>query len=115
MSVQVGEEFNAPSPEGAAKVLAISPPVEGAAETDMAVELDRTTTESGAYPVLLVSYLIACQTYADEAEADVVKAFLGYVVSEEGQQAAADEAGSAPLDPALSEKAAGIVDGISAG
>ncbi len=115
VSVQVGEEFNAPSPEGAAKVLAISPPAEGVSETDMAVELDRTTTESGTYPVLLVSYLVACQTYADETEADIVKGFLGYVVSEEGQQASADEAGSAPLDPALSEKAAGLIDGISAG
>ena len=48
-----------------------------------------------------VSYLIACQTYDDAGEADLVKGFLAYVVSDEGQQAAADEAGSAPLDAAL--------------
>jgi phosphate transport system substrate-binding protein len=115
VNVGVGEEFTAPSAEGAALVVANSPAVEGAPETDMAVELDRTTTESGAYPVLLVSYMIACETYADEAEAELVREYLTYVVSDEGQQAAADEAGSAPLDPALSEKATGLLENISAG
>ena len=64
----------------------------------MAIDIDRTTTEAGAYPIVLASYLIACPTYDDQAKADLVKGFLTYVLSEEGQQAAADEAGSAPLD-----------------
>ena len=98
VSVKVGEEFIAPSAEGAAKVVAVSPAVEGRADVDMAVDIDRTTTESGAYPLLLASYLIACQTYDDAAEADLVKGFLSYIVSDEGQQAAAEQAGSAPLD-----------------
>ena len=115
VSVKVGEEYAAPSAEGAAKVVAISPPVEGAGETDMAVELDRTTTEAGTYPVLLVSYLIACETYADEAEAELVREYLSYIVSDAGQQAAADEVGSAPLDAAISEKATGLIENISAG
>ena len=114
-NVKVGEEFVAPSAEGAAKVVAISPPVEGAGETDMAVELDRSTTEAGTYPVLLVSYLIACETYEDEAQAELVREYLGYIVSDEGQQAAADEVGSAPLEAELSEKAVGLVENISAG
>ena len=66
-AIKVGEEFNAPSAEGAAQVLAISPRTEGRADVDMAIDVDRTTTESGAYPLLLTSYLIACQTY-DDAE-----------------------------------------------
>ena len=41
-----------------------------------------------------------------------MKGFLSYIVSEEGQQAAADQAGSAPLDSALADEAAGIIDGI---
>ena len=57
----------------------------------MAVDVDRTTTEAGAYPVVLLSYLIACQTYEDQAEADLVKGYLSYIVSDEGQQAAAGE------------------------
>ena len=114
VSVQVGDEFVAPSAEGAAKALAVSTPVEGRANVDMAMDIDRTTTESGADPVLLASYLIACQTYGDATEAELVKGFLSYIVSEEGQQAAAEQAGAAPLDASLAERATGIIDAISA-
>ena len=34
--------------------------------------LDRATTESGAYPIVLTSYLLACQSYEDKATADLV-------------------------------------------
>ena len=78
----------------------------------MAYEVDRLTTESGAYPLILLSYLIACPTYDDANEAAMVKGFLTYIVSEEGQQASAEGAGSAPLDSAVAEEAAGIIDGI---
>ncbi|GAA1757857.1 phosphate ABC transporter substrate-binding protein PstS [Nocardioides hankookensis] len=114
VSVKVGEEFNAPSADGAAKALAVSKPVEGRSDVDMAMDVDRTTTESGAYPVLLASYLIACQHYDDANEADLVKGFLSYIVSDEGQQASAEQAGSAPLDATLAEKAQGIVGAIAA-
>jgi phosphate transport system substrate-binding protein len=113
-AVKVGEEYNLPTAEGAAKVLAISPRVEGRADVDMAIEVDRTTTESGAYPISLTSYLIACQHYDDANDAALVKGLLSYIVSEEGQQAAAEQAGSAPLDSSLSDEAAAIVDKIAA-
>ncbi|MCW2796986.1 phosphate ABC transporter substrate-binding protein PstS [Nocardioides sp.] len=113
-SIKVGSQYVAPSAEAAAKVLAISPRVEGRAAVDMAIQVDRTTTEAGAYPLLLASYLIACQHYDDANDAALVKGFLSYVVSTEGQQAAADQAGSAPLDSALQAEAAGIVDKIAA-
>jgi phosphate transport system substrate-binding protein len=111
-SLKVGEEYVVPSAEGAAKVVAISPRVEGRGANDMAIEVDRTTTESGAYPLILLSYLIACPTYDDANEAALVKGFLTYIVSEAGQQAAAEQAGSAPLDSALADEAAGIIDAI---
>ena len=88
VSVKVGEEYVAPSAEGAAVVVETSPAAEGRADVDMAVDIDRTSTEAGAYPVVLLSYLIACQTYEDQAEADLVKGYLSYIVSDEGQQAA---------------------------
>ncbi len=112
-NIQVGEEFVAPSAEGAAKVVAISPAVEGAGPTDMAVELARDTTEAGAYPVVLVSYLLACSTYDDANDAALVKGFLSYVLSPEGQAAAHDEAGSAPLEESVAAKATGLVDAIT--
>jgi len=112
--IQVGDSFEEPTPEGAAQVVKNSPRAEGNSENNMAVELDRTTTEAGSYPVVLVSYLLACPTYADSEEADLVKGFLSYVISEEGQQAAAEEAGSAPLDAELSDEAQSIIDKIAA-
>ncbi len=114
VAVGVGQEFNQPSADGAAQVVAESPPVEGAAETDLAVDLARDTTEPGSYPVLLVSYLVACETYESAEEAALVKELLTYILSPNGQQAAADEAGSAPLDSDLAKKASGLVEAISA-
>ncbi|KRB77696.1 phosphate ABC transporter substrate-binding protein [Nocardioides sp. Root190] len=114
VSVKVGEEFVAPSPEGAAKTVAVSPVVEGRDATDIAVDVDRTTTESGAYPVILLSYLIACETYEDQEEADLVKGYLEYIVSDEGQEESAKEAGSAKLAEDTAVKAQEIVAGISA-
>jgi phosphate transport system substrate-binding protein len=113
-NIKVGEEYVAPSPEAAAKVLEVSPRVEGRDDVDMAVELDRRTQESGAYPVVLTSYLIACQVYDDQKTADLVKGYLSYIVSDEGQKAAAESAGSAPLSEALQEEAQGIIENISA-
>lgn len=114
VSVKVGDEFVAPSAEGAAKVIAVSPRVEDRPEVDMAVDVDRTTTEAGAYPIVLLSYLVACQEYDDQNDADMVKGYLTYVMSEDGQAAAADHAGSAPLDSGVAEEATGIVEKIAA-
>jgi len=113
-SIKVGSSYNAPSADGAAKVLAESPKVSGRGANDMAIAVDRKATDAGAYPLMLTSYLIACPTYDSKTDADMVKGFLSYAVSSEGQQAAAKQAGSAPLDPSLQQQAAKIVDQIAA-
>ena len=112
VNVQVGEEWVEPSAEGAAIALDASPLAEGRASTDLAYEIDRTTTESGAYPVMLVSYLIACVEYQDAETAALVKGFFSTAISEEGQQAAAENAGSAPISASLTEQAQAAVDAI---
>jgi phosphate transport system substrate-binding protein len=112
VNVQVGEEWVAPSAEGAAIALDASPLAEGRASTDLAYEIDRTTTESGAYPVMLVSYLIACTEYTDAETAALVKGFFSTAISEEGQQAAAENAGSAPISANLTEQAQAAIDAI---
>jgi phosphate transport system substrate-binding protein len=114
-SIGVGEEFVAPSPEAAAAVVENSSPVEGRGEYDFAIELNRDTTGSGEYPIVLVSYHIGCVRYDEQEKADLVKDFMGYVISEEGQQAAADAAGSAPISDALREQAQGAIDAVTAG
>ncbi|GAB7193350.1 phosphate ABC transporter substrate-binding protein PstS [Kineococcus sp. NUM-3379] len=111
-SVKVGEGYVKPSAETAAAVLDNSPKVEGRPAGDIAIKVDRSTTAANTYPVVLVSYHIACSKYEDAAQGDLVKAFLTYVVSEEGQQAAAEAAGSAPLSSALSTEAAATIEKI---
>jgi phosphate transport system substrate-binding protein len=113
--IGVGEEFVAPSADAAASVLDVSPRVEGRPEVDMAFDLDHATTEAGVYPIVLTSYLLACQQYDDENTAALVKGYLSYVLSEDGQTFAAEEAGSAPLSDTLREEALSIVENISAG
>ncbi len=109
-AVQVGSEFVTYSPEAAAAIVDASPFEEGRAEGDLAIALDRTSEEAGVYPIVLVSYMIACEEYTDPASAAVVKGFLQYVASPEGQQAAADAAGSAPISESLTEQVNAAID-----
>jgi phosphate transport system substrate-binding protein len=113
VSVKVGEEYVALSPEAAAAAVEAATPVEGRGENDMALDLDRTTTESGAYPIVLISYHIYCSAYQDQETVDLVKAFGNYVVSEEGQAASEDATGSAPLSENLREQAQTAIDSIT--
>jgi phosphate transport system substrate-binding protein len=114
-SIGVGEEFVVPSAEAASAVVENSETVEGRGEYDFAIELNRGTTGSGEYPIVLVSYHVGCIEYDDQEKADLVKSFMAYVVSEEGQQAAAEAAGSAPISAALREQARTAIDAIAAG
>ncbi|MDR7085911.1 phosphate transport system substrate-binding protein [Aeromicrobium panaciterrae] len=113
-SVKVGDEYTDPTPEAASKVLDSAAPVDGRGDTDIAIDIDRKTEEAGVYPIVLVSYQIACQKYDDAAQAELVKAWLTYVASEDGQAAAAKSAGSAPLSSDFSSKVQAAIDTISA-
>jgi phosphate transport system substrate-binding protein len=113
-SVSVGEDFVAPSAEAAAAVVENSPAVEGRGEYDFAIEVNRQTEGSGEYPIVLVSYHIGCIEYDDQETADNVKAFMEYVISEDGQSTAAENAGNAPISESLREQATGAVDAITA-
>jgi phosphate transport system substrate-binding protein len=113
-SIKVGAEYVAPSPEGATKVIDLSKPMTGRAENDIAIDIDRTTTESGAYPLTLASYVIACPTYSDAKKADLVKGYFTYLLGSDGQAAAAKAAGSAPLPDKLSSDSVAIADKITA-
>lgn len=114
-AIGVGSEFVEYSAEAAAAVVDASPRAEGRAENDIVIELDRDTTESGAYPIVLVSYTIVCTAYSDPAIGDLVKAYVGYAASSEGQQAAADAAGSAPISPELQAEVQAVVESIEVG
>ena len=114
-SIQVGEEFVEYSAEAAAKAVDVSPREEGRAENDIVMELDRTTTEEGVYPIVLVSYLALCGSYEDEATGNAVKSYASFMISEQGQQVAAENAGSAPISEELRTEAQAAIDGITVG
>ena len=117
VAVGVGDEFVPYSAEAAARVLEVSEPTEDASDLRLTYELARDTTESGTYPIVLVSYMIACSQYDNEADATNVAAYFSYIASEEGQELAAqaDVAGIAPISDSLREKVTAAIDQISAG
>lgn len=110
--IGVGDEFVEPSAEAAAKILEASPEAEGASDTAVIYDLDFATEESGTYPIVLTSYLMACQSYDDAADGELVRAFMEYVISDEGQDQAAAEAGSAPLSDTIQEQSLSIIENI---
>ena len=114
VAVGVGEDFVEYSPEAAAAVVENSPRSEGRPEGSLALELARDTTESGNYPIVLVSYQLACKTYDDAAQGELVRGFLEYAASEEGQAAASQAAGSAPISDTIRTDALAQIEQISA-
>lgn len=110
-AAKIGTEgaFESPSAEAAAAAVEASPVEEGRNEHDLALALDY---KAAGYPVVLVSYALACTEYKDPAAAELVKNYLGYMASEEGQQVAAEGAGSAPLSDALRERVLSAIESI---
>lgn len=109
--LRVGDEFLAPTPDAVARIVdAAERRSDGRPALDLALDLDRTAP--GAYPAVLVSYLLVCEQYADPADAGLVKAFAGYVASDAGQRSAQADAGNAPLSPAMAARVQAAVDSI---
>lgn len=110
-TVKLGKDgsFHGPTTEAAAAIVENSPVEEGRADNDMAIAVDR---EAEGYPVVLVSYLIVCQDYQDDAKAELVKAYASYIASQEGQQAAGERAGSAPLSQGLTDTVTAAIESI---
>lgn len=114
VSVMVGSEYVPYSAEAAAKIVDASPAANPGerGDNDLAIELDRATEATGTYPIVLVSYLIGCNDYADDSVVDLVKGYVSYVVSEEGQLAAQANAGNAPISADSRAKAEAILASI---
>jgi phosphate transport system substrate-binding protein len=111
--IKVGNEYIAPSAEAAAAVLDKSKESTDAGKYVFTFKLDRTVT--GTYPVTLVSYQIACTKYDSADKAALVKALYSYIISPEGQDAAAKNAGSAPISDKLRQQIQPAVDAIGSG
>ena len=110
-SIKSGNDFVPYSPEAAAAVVAGSKIEEGRGATDLAYKLDYTGVE-GAYPIVLVSYLVACSDYQDDNIGAAVKAYFNYIISAEAQDASAAEVGNAPISDEIRSAAQAAVDAI---
>ncbi len=112
VSVKVGDKYVPYSSEAAAAIIDASPQVAGRSAVDLAIEIDRKSDAAGVYPIVLVSYLIACSEYKDPASATLVKAYFDYVISDAGQAEGEKSAGSAAISKTLYTKAKAAVDSI---
>lgn len=112
VKIKVGDKFVAYSPEAAAAIVDASPIEEGRSDHDLAITINRTSTDATTYPIVLVSYLVGCETYKDAAQADLVKSYFSYIVSAEGQDVAAESAGSAPISEDLRGKVQTAINAI---
>lgn len=115
VAVKVGEEYVPFSAAAAAKAVDSSPLTDDATDLRITFHLDRTTTEAGAYPLVLISYLTACDTYDNASDAANVAAYFGYIASEAGQERSAQAAGTAPISADLRTKVEAAIATISAG
>ena len=96
-AVGVAGEFVPFSPEAAAKIVDSSERSTGPTGLDYTIIVNRTPDSADTYPIALVSYHIVCLQYDSQEKVDLVKAFMTYVGSDQGQADAAAAAGSAPL------------------
>lgn len=78
---------------------------------DLTLKLDYATKTPGAYPIILVTYEIACEKYSNSSIGSLVKSFLAYT-SSQGQQDLAN-LGYAPLPSEIATKVQASVAKIS--
>ncbi len=115
IALETADGFVKFSAETAAKAVDNAKPAEGATETNMPLVLERKPDSADAYPLVLVAYEIVCSSYPDAESGELVKGFLNFVASEEGQNVAANAAGSAPLSAEMAQKVKAAIDSIKVG
>ena len=109
--VEVNGQFVEISAQAAADAIDASTPVKGRGPYDHAIDVNRTP-QNGEYPIVLLSYQIGCTQYDDAQTAANVKALFSLIVSSQGQQLAAQNAGSAPISDTLAQENQQAVDAI---
>ncbi|WP_131768625.1 phosphate ABC transporter substrate-binding protein PstS [Candidatus Protofrankia californiensis] len=102
-------EYVAVSTDAASKGLSTAKIAEG---SDLKLTFDYAATTSGAYPIYLVAYEITCTKGLPADQAALVKSFLTYTSSKDGQAAIAG-LGYSPLPTELQSRVSSVVATIS--
>ena len=79
---------------------------------DLELELDYNTEAADAYPIVLVTYEITCAKGLPSDQVELVKGFLSYASSQNGQDSLGD-LGYAPLPDDVAAKVRKSVQSIS--
>ena len=112
-NVEVDGEWLAYSPEAAAAIVDGSEPTADATDYILTVDLKRDGSIADAYPVVMISYVVACTEYSDAQEAANVKGYLSYMASDEGQTKATEAGGgNAPISDDLQSRVFPALDAI---
>jgi len=97
--------------ESAAKAVEAAT-VESSGGNDLTLKLDYATKVDGAYPLILVTYEIVCEKGTPADKLALVKGFLTYTSSEDGQKILTD-LGYAPLPDSIRSKVATAVGAVA--
>lgn len=112
-NVEVNGEWLEYSAEAAAAIVDNSEPTADATDKILTVDLVRDGSVEGAYPVVMISYIVACTEYDDAQEAANVKGYLSYMASDEGQQFSFEaNGGNAPISDDLQSRVFPAIDSI---
>jgi phosphate transport system substrate-binding protein len=103
-------EFTELSNDAAGKTIA-SATTAGAVAGDLKLTIDYNTTAPGAYPIVLVSYEIVCDKGNTASMLRLLKAFLSYTASVDGQNAVTG-VGYAPLPDSVRTKVAAAITAL---
>jgi phosphate transport system substrate-binding protein len=79
---------------------------------NLKLSIDYKTTEAGAYPIVLVTYEIVCSKGNASDNLDLLKSFLTYTASDQGQQQLTAQ-GYAPLPKTVQTKVQSAIDTLS--
>ncbi len=111
VSVGSGQRYAAPGVRGVQRLLAGSDVEEGRASGDLALDTS-TANRSRGYPVAVVTYVLACSSYASPDEARLVKAYLTWMYSLEAQELVARTLDGAGVPDSIRRRSAGLVGEI---
>ncbi|MGW3661066.1 phosphate ABC transporter substrate-binding protein PstS [Streptomyces sp. NPDC005151] len=98
------------SSENASKAIAAAK-IKGTGK-DLALDLDYTTKAEGAYPIVLVTYEVVCDTGNKAETLPTVKSFLNYTAGDAGQKLLTD-AGYAPIPIEINAKVRETIASLS--
>jgi phosphate transport system substrate-binding protein len=113
VSVKVGPGYVQPNPVTAAAAFARATEDKSLSANPymLPFKIDRKGSP-GAYPLTVVSYLIACTHYDSPKEAAAIKGYLDYAIGREGQQASSQGGDSVPLPASLLPRVRAAVEAI---